>query len=260
MYDVALSFAGEDRPYVHQVAAELTRRGVNVFYDQYAETEMWGRNLIDHFNEVFSKQAKFCVIFISKAYAAKSWPNAERQVAQARSLLERREYILPVRIDDTPLQGMPETIHYVDARKAPVDKICDMIQSKLGMLSPSNLQQKSSAPLPPIADVLVCNEGPHSIQGPLDLPLDIRAGDTLSGTIRERDRDQFSYAIVDEENLVKWLSHVHKTYSPVFSGDDDGAYFVKPWIVPHNGPWYLILKYDGISSRIIKVGLRRQAR
>jgi hypothetical protein len=36
-YDVALSFAGEDRHYVEQVAEILKRKGISVFYDKYEE-------------------------------------------------------------------------------------------------------------------------------------------------------------------------------------------------------------------------------
>ena len=44
-YDVALSFAGEDREYVEAVASALQQAGVKVFYDQYEEVELWGKNL-----------------------------------------------------------------------------------------------------------------------------------------------------------------------------------------------------------------------
>jgi hypothetical protein len=44
-YDIALSFAGEDRPYVQQVADELTRQGVRVFYDEFEQDKLWGTNL-----------------------------------------------------------------------------------------------------------------------------------------------------------------------------------------------------------------------
>ena len=40
-YDVCLSFAGEDRTYVKEVAGELTVRGVKVFYDEYERSELW---------------------------------------------------------------------------------------------------------------------------------------------------------------------------------------------------------------------------
>src|SRR5262249_26980075 len=47
-YDVALSFAGEDRAYVEEVASVLKSKGVKVFYDAYETANMWGKNLIEH--------------------------------------------------------------------------------------------------------------------------------------------------------------------------------------------------------------------
>ncbi|MGP8049154.1 MAG: hypothetical protein ACLPYB_00960 [Desulfobaccales bacterium] len=34
-FDVALSFAGEDRKYVEEVASNLRKMGIKVFYDKY---------------------------------------------------------------------------------------------------------------------------------------------------------------------------------------------------------------------------------
>jgi len=45
-YDIALSFAGEDREYVEQVAILLKRFGVKVFYDKFEESNLWGKNLL----------------------------------------------------------------------------------------------------------------------------------------------------------------------------------------------------------------------
>lgn len=42
-YDIALSFAGEDREYVDIVANTLHQLGVKVFYDKYEEADLWGR-------------------------------------------------------------------------------------------------------------------------------------------------------------------------------------------------------------------------
>jgi hypothetical protein len=39
-YDVALSFAGEQRTYVEKVAAALRRRGRRPFYDDYEKAEL----------------------------------------------------------------------------------------------------------------------------------------------------------------------------------------------------------------------------
>src|SRR5262249_20299813 len=64
-YDVALSFAGEDRTYVEDVARILKAAGVRVFYDKFETVQLWGRNLADHLGEVYGKRSRFVVIFIS---------------------------------------------------------------------------------------------------------------------------------------------------------------------------------------------------
>ena len=47
-YDVALSFAGEDREYVEDVATFLKDVGIKVFYDKFEADNLWGKNLYDH--------------------------------------------------------------------------------------------------------------------------------------------------------------------------------------------------------------------
>ncbi len=50
-YDVALSFAGEDRNYVEQVAQILHQLDLRVFYDRYEEANLWGKDLYVHLDE-----------------------------------------------------------------------------------------------------------------------------------------------------------------------------------------------------------------
>ena len=41
-FDVAVSFAGEDREFVEEVVAQLKQAGLRVFYDSDYVAEMWG--------------------------------------------------------------------------------------------------------------------------------------------------------------------------------------------------------------------------
>jgi hypothetical protein len=41
LYDVALSFAGENRAYVEKVAASLKDHGIRIFYDDYEKVTLW---------------------------------------------------------------------------------------------------------------------------------------------------------------------------------------------------------------------------
>lgn len=115
-YDVALSFAGEDREYVEDVATFLKSFGVNVFYDKFEQADLWGKDLYEHLNDVYKNKAKYSILFISKFYKEKAWTNHERKSAQTRAFKESEEYILPIKFDDTEIPGLNETIGYLDAR------------------------------------------------------------------------------------------------------------------------------------------------
>jgi TIR domain len=129
-FDVALSFAGEDRNYVDNIAAQLRERGLRVFYDKYEQATLWGKDLYEHLDKVYQQEARYCVLFASEHYARKVWTTHERRSAQARALNNKEEYILPVRFDDTEIPGLRPTIGYVDTRSTTPDEIIDLILQK----------------------------------------------------------------------------------------------------------------------------------
>jgi hypothetical protein len=130
-YDVALSFAGEDRQYVHRVAKALLDKGVKVFYDKFEVADLWGKDLYSHLADVYGNQARFTVMFISAAYAAKLWTTHERKAAQAKAFTQNSEYILPVRFDETEVPGLLPTTGYVSAKQIPPAKLASLIIEKL---------------------------------------------------------------------------------------------------------------------------------
>ena len=130
-YNVALSFAGEDRAYVEKVAKYLKEKGIEVFYDDYEKTKLWGKDLYVHLDEVYQKKARYCVMFLSCHYAEKLWTNHERISAQARAFIEKREYILPARFDNTEIPGIPPTIGYIDLRSLEPEEFGKLIIEKL---------------------------------------------------------------------------------------------------------------------------------
>ena len=131
IYDVALSFAGEDRQYVDEVAHLLKEAGVRVFYDKFEEVELWGKNLLDHFAKIYAEGSQFVVLFASKHYSAKAWTNHERKQAQAHAFKESKDFILPARFDDTEIPGLPATVAYIDLRSVLPGKFAELIIAKL---------------------------------------------------------------------------------------------------------------------------------
>lgn len=117
-FDVALSFAGEERKYVEELANILKGKGIRVFYDKFEKSQLWGKNLVEYFKEVYYSKSKFCIMFISSAYLQKMWPAHERKNATARDLEAFGEYILPIIFEDNlNVPGLDKYRGHLDARQ-----------------------------------------------------------------------------------------------------------------------------------------------
>ncbi|MEV4227780.1 TIR domain-containing protein [Streptomyces bobili] len=130
-FDVALSFAAEDRKYVAVIADMLKNKGVRIFYDEYATADLWGRDLYTVLDEVYRKRARFAIVFVSFHYLSKPWTRHERMSAQARAFTEEDPYFLPVRLDDSELPGLRPTIGYIDARNTTQEQLVSLVRQKL---------------------------------------------------------------------------------------------------------------------------------
>src|SRR5262245_6810319 len=131
-YDVALSFAGEDRQHARELATHLKMRHLNVFFDAFETSHLWGQNLYSHLCDIYQNRSQYVVIFMSAAYAKKSWTKLEREAAQAAAFSKPDPYILPVRLDTTPVPGILPTVGYIDWFLKGAEAIADMILEKLG--------------------------------------------------------------------------------------------------------------------------------
>lgn len=132
-YEVALSFAGEQRVYVERVADALQSRGIAVFYDDFEKVPLWGKDLVEEFHDVFANRADHVVMFISQEYVEKVWPSHERRSSLSRDVQEESEYILPVRFDDTPIPGLQTSIKYEQADDHTPAELAAMIAEKIGV-------------------------------------------------------------------------------------------------------------------------------
>src|SRR5215472_13486117 len=134
-WDVALSFAGAQRPYVEQVAGALKAQGVRCFYDADEQIDLWGKDLAEELSAIYGEQAAAVVVFVSAEYAARDWSRLERRAALDRAVRERREYVLPARFDDTPLPGLLSDMVAVDLRTRTPQQFAAMLAGKLARLA-----------------------------------------------------------------------------------------------------------------------------
>jgi hypothetical protein len=131
-FEVAISFAGTERAYAKELALALRAAGINVFYDDFYPEMLWGKDLVAFFDDIYRKRSRYCVMFISQEYANRMWTNHERRSAQARGLQEKgQEYILPIKVDETELPGMPPTTGYVSLAQYSIEQIAQILINKL---------------------------------------------------------------------------------------------------------------------------------
>jgi RNase P subunit RPR2 len=137
-YDVVISFAGEDREIAKEIAANLVLKGINVFYDEYEKANLWGKDLYVHLTKVYKDDSKFCLMLLSDSYSKKQWTSHERKAAQARAFVENQEYILPLRLDDTEIDGILGTSGYIDVRTTEMEEIINLITEKVHQYNKDN--------------------------------------------------------------------------------------------------------------------------
>ncbi len=130
-YDVALSFAGQDRGYAVELANELKKRGMFVFYDFDLQAQLWGKDLSVELADVYSNQSCFMIVIISANYPQKDWTNFELEVGKLAADKRTDQYLLPIRLDNTPVVGLKGTIAHLNAETISVPQICDLMAEKL---------------------------------------------------------------------------------------------------------------------------------
>jgi len=132
-YELALSFAGEDRAYVETIAALLQAYGVRFFFDENEQAALWGKELTEELDDVYRNRARYCLMFVSAAYANKAWPTQERRSALARPVEEGEEYILAIRLDDSTVPGLRPSVAYIDSNSTSPEEIARLVLKKLGL-------------------------------------------------------------------------------------------------------------------------------
>jgi hypothetical protein len=135
-FQVALSFPGEVRPLVSDVAGHLERLiGSNAyFYDKNYVSQLARPSLDTFLQDIYRNRAKLIVVFLSDEYQRKKWCGIELRAI--RDIIAERENsrIMFVRTDDGTVEGVFATDGYVDARHYDAAAIASFIQERVQLL------------------------------------------------------------------------------------------------------------------------------
>jgi hypothetical protein len=149
-YHAALSFAGENRKLAESLFHSLTERGFRVFYDADRQAHLWGKNSKE-FLKIYGPQSHCVIPIISKYYVNKPWTQYEFDAALKEQQKRRSEFILPIRVDDTPLLGLSESVIRQDGRKKSSEELAELFAAKCrpsrGVKIPSSLWGPRSSAL-----------------------------------------------------------------------------------------------------------------
>ena len=129
-YDVALSFAQENRKIASKLARSLKKRGLKVFHDPSGTENLVGKDLHQHLKQMYSS-SRFAIILVSYAYLSHSWTKFELETAVARAR-DTTYKILPIRLDQCQFPGSLKSIAYLDLRKSSsLEEVADAISDNV---------------------------------------------------------------------------------------------------------------------------------
>jgi hypothetical protein len=134
-FDVALSFASEDRAFAEEVAEALRAAGVHVFYDDFYAADLWGEDLGVRLRDIYKAGSRHCIMILTPAYVEKMWTSWERQQAIERLIEEKgKAYILPVRLEgfSGAVPGLPGAISYLSVHRHEARRVADAYLAKIG--------------------------------------------------------------------------------------------------------------------------------
>lgn len=116
-YDVALSYAGEQKDYVASVYKLLKRKGISAYFAPAYQEELTGTDMTDEFYTIFHNQCLFIAAFVSSEYLQKKRTMAEAAIGQMRSREEQRNCLIPVYWGDARLPDFDPDINFLSADK-----------------------------------------------------------------------------------------------------------------------------------------------
>jgi hypothetical protein len=156
-FDIALSFPGEHRAFVEQVAGQLAAAfgKERVLYDKYYEAEFARVDLDVYLPGLYRTQSELIVLFLSPDFKAKPWCNLEwRSIKQLIATVDARRIMLLRYGHEGDLAeiGILPGDGVIDYKGRPAHEIAEKIRERFyinkGVTPPPS---SSPAPLPPAA-------------------------------------------------------------------------------------------------------------
>lgn len=134
-YDVALSFAAEDRDVARKIAQALKKKHISVFFDESSSSELWGRDLYEHLNKIYT-ETKLCIVLFSKKYRDKQWTSFEWRNLMAHSANRASFAILPIHLDRSEVPTDIANVGYISWNSGSLPELTRVVGDLVKGLEP----------------------------------------------------------------------------------------------------------------------------
>lgn len=109
-YDIALSYASEQKQMVSRVAAILETEGLKVFFAPDRQGQFAADNMISRFYQIFRYQSRYTAAFVTEDYLRKEYTMFEAESAQLSDRYGRKNHLIPICFGEATLPGLDSDI------------------------------------------------------------------------------------------------------------------------------------------------------
>lgn len=107
VFDVAISFAGENRKLADLITTYLKILDYEVFYDELYEANYIGSSWSKEFERIFTTDSKYVICLLDCFHKQKIWPTFERECFSEKLPLNQ---LIPIFLDDSKFVGIPQDL------------------------------------------------------------------------------------------------------------------------------------------------------
>jgi hypothetical protein len=141
-FKVALSFPGEKRGYVSEVASHLRSSFGSdaVFYDYDYQAQLARPNLDLLLQDIYRYKSNLVVVFLCEEYTKKQWCGLEWRAI--RDIIKSRadDQLMFVRFDNAKVDGFFSIDGYIDANAFSAKEVASFIEQRIDVLPAKDVQ------------------------------------------------------------------------------------------------------------------------
>lgn len=150
-YDIAISYASENRDYVARVVRILELEGFSVFFAEQNQEMLTASNLLETLYPIYKWDSLFIAAFISESYLKKDYTMQEASIALTRSREERRNCLIPICFGNARLPDLNPDIVYLSGEKKESETAYYIAQVVRGYRRNSGNAPSPNPDIPPVS-------------------------------------------------------------------------------------------------------------